>query len=324
MSRSNDNFPTPDDDDWQRPEPCPMGALLNEIGAILEPIGFEVRMIGERTALFLRPDAFVKVGLGSPESISPDILLDLGDLEESTYTAVGCTLDGHGGSVRGRPRRSEAVMKPNRPGTIPRAETGLCSLTQLGRDMASENRWLAISIAKSFPPEYRLKYDDRVSLGYMGLIHAVAHFNPSLGWKFSTYATKYIRGFICRESMNERLIQAPHYLSLAKYRGHRFRIQAKASLRVMAIHFRDSGLDRILVDPRTEGSPDPDQRDLMKLVRTIIDSMPESQAQVITRCVMGGETLQAVARDLGVSREWIRRIRNESICHIKDQIKIIE
>jgi RNA polymerase sigma factor (sigma-70 family) len=186
--------------------------------------------------------------------------------------------------------------------------------------MAAENRWLALSIARSFPPEYRLKYDDRVSLGYMGLIHAVAHFNPSLGWKFSTYATRYIRGFICRELMNERLIQAPHYLSLAKHRGHRFRDQAKASLRVMSIHSRNPGRDRIPVDPRTEKEPEADLAYLGK----IVDSLPKPQAEVVRRCVMGGETLQAVARDLGVTRERIRQIRNESMCRMKDQIKIIE
>jgi hypothetical protein len=75
-----------------------MGELLNEIDAILGPIGFEVRMIGERTALFVRRDAFVRVSLGDPEPLDFGVTLDLDDLVESTYTAVGCTLDGHGGS----------------------------------------------------------------------------------------------------------------------------------------------------------------------------------------------------------------------------------
>jgi hypothetical protein len=97
MSRNHDNLPVPDDDDWQRPEPCPMGELLNEIDAILRPHGFEVRMIGERSAIFVRHDAWVRVSLGDPDPL-PTALLDLDDLMEATYTAVGCTLDGHGGS----------------------------------------------------------------------------------------------------------------------------------------------------------------------------------------------------------------------------------
>lgn len=104
MSRSRDNLPTlaEDPDDWQRPDPCPMGELLNEIDAILGPIGFEIRMIGERTALFIRHDAFIRVSLGAPEPLPASVSLDLNDLmgsvAESSYVAVGATLDGFGAS----------------------------------------------------------------------------------------------------------------------------------------------------------------------------------------------------------------------------------
>lgn len=43
-----------------------------------------------------------------------------------------------------------------------------------------------------------LEKDDLEQLGYMGLMEAVKHFDPSMGFKFSSYAGKAIMGYISR------------------------------------------------------------------------------------------------------------------------------
>lgn len=55
-------------------------------------------------------------------------------------------------------------------------------------------RYVAARMMTSMPPH--ADFDDLVSLGSFGLIEAVDRFDPDLGYRFSTYAVKRIRGAI--------------------------------------------------------------------------------------------------------------------------------
>ncbi|HOJ93419.1 MAG TPA: sigma-70 family RNA polymerase sigma factor [Dictyoglomaceae bacterium] len=59
------------------------------------------------------------------------------------------------------------------------------------------NLRLVHSIAKRYQ-RLGLDYSDLVQEGYIGLITAVEHYNPNLGYKFSTYATWWIRQTMTR------------------------------------------------------------------------------------------------------------------------------
>ena len=56
-------------------------------------------------------------------------------------------------------------------------------------------------------------FEDLVSEGVLGLIKAIERFNPSLGYKFSTYATYWIRVVIVRSIMNTgTIVRVPVYM----------------------------------------------------------------------------------------------------------------
>ncbi len=82
--------------------------------------------------------------------------------------------------------------------------------------MMCSNIRLVISIAKKYL-ERGLTFDDLMILGATGLMTAVDRFKPELGFKFSTYATWWIRQAIGRGIANEAktIQQSVHYRRIA-------------------------------------------------------------------------------------------------------------
>lgn len=86
--------------------------------------------------------------------------------------------------------------------------------------LISCNLKLVISIAKRFINKgYGLEFMDIIQAGNLGLMKAVDRFDPELGFKFSTYATWWIRQSIIRSIADEsRVIRMPvHALEQLRY-----------------------------------------------------------------------------------------------------------
>lgn len=86
-------------------------------------------------------------------------------------------------------------------------ELALAKLVQAGdanarQKMIVSNLRLVVSIAKHYYSS-GLDFLDLVEEGNLGLMHAVKKFNPDLGFRFSTYATRWIRQAIERAIMNQ-------------------------------------------------------------------------------------------------------------------------
>ena len=82
------------------------------------------------------------------------------------------------------------------------------------------NLKLVVSIAKRFANKgYGLEFMDIIQAGNIGLMKAVDKFDPTLGFKFSTYATWWIRQSIIRSIADEgRVIRMPvHALEQLRY-----------------------------------------------------------------------------------------------------------
>lgn len=83
------------------------------------------------------------------------------------------------------------------------------------QQLVESNLGLVISIAKKH--DFRaIPFEDLVQEGVIGLMKAATKFDPTKGYKFSTYATHWVKQTISRAIANQsRTIRVPNYLAAA-------------------------------------------------------------------------------------------------------------
>ena len=193
---------------------------------------------------------------------------------------------------------------------------------------------------------------DLIEEGNLGLIHALDKFDPERGFRFSTYATWWIRQNIERAIMNQsRTIRLPvHvikelnvYLRALRFLEARSAKEPKAEdvahllgkpveevRRVLNLNERMASLDAPLdIDPMLsigesipdEGSLSPDemleQAEILEHMQEWLSQLNDKQRWVIERRYgLNGQetgTLEELAEDMTLTRERVRQIQLEAL-----------
>lgn len=221
------------------------------------------------------------------------------------------------------------------------------------------NLRLVVNVAKHYMNR-GMALLDIIEEGNLGLMHALEKFDPERGFRFSTYATWWIRQNVERAIMNQsRTIRLPVHIIkelniyLRAWRHLEAHTEKEPSVEdvaalldkpveevryILSLNERMASLDAPLdIDPGlsiAEAIPDEQSKmpelqlqtsEVEQLVRDWLGHLNEKQRRVIeARFGLNGTelaTLEQVAADLDITRERVRQIQMEALQSLRRLLK---
>ena len=213
------------------------------------------------------------------------------------------------------------------------------------------NLKLVVNIAKQYH-QYRVPFMDLIQEGNLGLIRAVEKFDYRKGFKFSTYATQWIKQYITRYILDkEKMIHIPVHVAESEFKVRKAidhlskELQREPSLEEIAKHcgmkveqireLLDLTQPTVSIDAQIDEDGDTSLGDMLcddhqltpeqeaevtnmkEIIQKSLHVLTQREKDVITMRfgLDGGSsmTLEDIGKRYGITRERVRQIENKAM-----------
>lgn len=190
--------------------------------------------------------------------------------------------------------------------------------TQARRIMVRSNLRLVINIAKQYS-NYGVPLLDLIEEGNLGLMKAVAKFDPKLGYRFSTYATWWIKQHVTRALADQgKTVRIPVYMveTLARFRKvqekllHRYRRKPKIAELARSMKLSTSKIKELMqYDQGTTSLDQPVGEEGEASVMDLIEDPNTSSSQDQVDDMLRGERIAGLLSKMNSREREILELR---------------